>query len=550
MNTLDIRKTAKPLASIEFEMVVDNFAGAGGASMGIEAALGRAVDVAVNHDPIAIRTHEANHPNTRHYTQDIWEVDPLEVCAGRPVGLAWFSPDCKHFSRAKGGKPVKRKIRSLAWVVIRWAKLVKPRVIILENVPEFKDWGPLIQTAKGPMPDPKRKGETFRHWLGMLRRAGYNVDFRELVAADYGVPTIRKRFFLIARCDGQPIAWPERTHWPRKDAAADLFGHRRTWRAAAECIDWTLPCRSIFERKRPLADNTLRRVAYGVKKFIFDASEPFLVVCNHGGDGFRGQGLKDPMNTLTGSRDAYGLVVPFVAGVGGRAGQSLPRDGRDPMGTTTTKADAALVAPTLIQTGYGEREGQAPRALDLKNPLGTVVSGGKHAVVAAFLNKHYGGVIGTDLEKPVGTITQSDHHSVTAAFMTKFRGTSRHGSDMREPVPSVCAGGYHYGEVRAYLMKYFGTAIGSDLRDPASTLTARHRLALVMIKGWLYQIVDIGLRMLTPRELLRAQMGRFAPEYVLVGNQSQQVAGIGNSVCPEMAEALVKANVVIQRVAA
>ncbi len=267
------------------ELIVDNFAGAGGASLGIEAAVDRSVDIAINHDTRALDIHAINHPHTTHLLSDVWEVDPVEATKGRPVGLAWFSPDCRHFSKAKGGKPVEKRIRGLAWVAIKWAKAVRPRVIILENVEEFKTWGPLERDGR---PVKARAGLTFRWWCSRLQALGYRLEHRELVAADYGVPTTRKRFFLIARCDGEPIVWPEPTHAPRDKAkSAGLL----PWRAAAECIDWSLPCPSIFTRRRPLAETTMRRIANGLRRYVIDAAEPFIVCCNHGGDGFRGQSL-------------------------------------------------------------------------------------------------------------------------------------------------------------------------------------------------------------------------------------------------------------------
>lgn len=492
------RVTARTRSVASPEMVVDIFAGAGGASLGIEAALGRAVDKAINHNPLMIEMHEANHPATKHLPGDVWDYKPLAVTEGRPVGLLWASPDCTHFSRAKGGKPVSKKIRALAWVVIKWAKDVRPRVIIIENVPEFQTWGPLAADGR---PDPAKKGQTFRRWKSSLERAGYVVEHRELVAADYGVPTIRKRFFLIARCDGEQINWPEQTHAPRKRLTEAGFEHFRGWRSAAECIDWSLRCRSIFERKRPLADATLRRIAKGIDRYVINAAPPgpFIVRCAHGENSASGvkrwghgdRDLAEPLPTITASKD-FALVAPFITKF---RENCIGSDCRDPLHTITSGAGSVrpggaahamgVIAPTLIQTGYGERDGQGPRAPGLDKPLGTVVAGGcKHALVAAFLAKHYGGVVG-------------------------------HG-----------------------------------VNGPCPTITARHRFGLVTVEGVEYQICDIGLRMLTPRELLRAQFGRFADDYVLIGTQAQQVAGIGNSVPPELAELLVQANVRIRNVPA
>jgi DNA (cytosine-5)-methyltransferase 1 len=499
------RRTARPRGRVDQELLVDNFAGAGGASLGIEAALGRAVDIAINHDATALEIHQINHPETDHLVTDVWDVDPVEACRGRPVGLAWFSPDCTHFSLARGGKPRKKSIRSLAWVVTKWAKAVRPRLIILENVREFLTWGPLGRDSK---PVAARAGETFRRWKGQLERLGYVVEHRLLTAADYGTPTIRKRLFVVARCDGRPIRWPDQTHAPRDKAAALAL---KPWRSAAECIDWTLPCPSIFERRRPLAEATLRRIAAGLKKFVIDAAEPFIVRCAHGEASASGPrwgrgdlGLAEPMPTVTASKD-FALVTPYVTAYHGLAG-----------------GDA--------------RGGRAD------NPLPTQDTQNRFALVAAFLAKHYGGVVGTPAAAPIGTVTAIDHHSLVAAHLTKLYGTCADGADARAPMPTVTGGGNHVAEVRAFLVKYFGTGGAKDVREPLDTVTGRDRFGLVQVAGVDYQIIDIGLRMLTPKELLRAQFGRFAGEYVLVGTKSRQVAAIGNSVCPEVAESLVKAN--------
>jgi DNA (cytosine-5)-methyltransferase 1 len=425
-------------AWVERELVVDLFAGGGGASEGISRALGRHPDIAINHDPAAVAMHAANHPTTVHYCESVFRVEPREAVGGRPVGLLWLSPDCTHHSKAKGGKPRKKKIRGLAWVAVRWARDVAPRVICLENVEEFEDWGPL---GADDLPDRTRAGQTFRAFCSKLRRYGYVVEHRILVAADYGAPTTRRRLFLIARRDGQPITWPEPTHGK---------GRARPWRAAAEIIDWSLPCPSIFSRPRPLATATLRRIASGIRRYVIEAERPFVAP-----SGF---------------------------------------------------------APTLVQTGYGEREGQAPRALDLARPLGTVVAGGaKHALVAAFLTKHYGGVIGHGLERPIGTVTTQDHHSLTAAALA----------------PEV------------------------DRRADVDALLAQHApgpRTHVEVRGERFAIVNIGMRMLAPRELFRAQ--GFGDAYVIDPvvdgkplTKTEQIAKAGNSVPVALAEALVRANV-------
>lgn len=493
-------------------LIVDLFAGGGGASTGIEAALGRSVDVAINHDPIAIAVHEKNHPGAKHWTTDIWDVKPREATKGRPVALLHASPDCKHFSRAKGGKPKSQGIRSLAWVVLRWAREAQPQVITLENVPEFVDWGPLDAEH---CPIPERKGETFKRWRRDLEKLGYVVEWRTLIASHYGAPTSRKRLFLIARCDGNPIAWPKPTH------GSGLL----PFNTAAQCIDWSLPVPSIFDRKKPLAEKTLMRIAAGIRRFVLESADPFIIPVNHGGGESRSESLGAPLSTVTAARRGHALVTPFIAGVGGRAGQSPPTGGDAPVGTITAKNDRVLVAPTLIQTSYGERKGQAPRVLDLHTPLGTVVAQGqKHSLVAAFLAKHYGGVVGQPVDKTIGTITAVDHHSLVTAKL---------GTD-RSP------------QVRAFLTNYYGNDadVGRGLKEPMRTVVTKDRFGLVTVKGVDYQIVDIGMRMLEPHELLAAQFGRFAAGYDMspAKTKKDQVRLIGNSVCPELEEAIIAAN--------
>lgn len=524
------------------ELVIDNFAGGGGASLGIERALGRAVDVAINHSRDAVAMHQANHPATLHHCEDVWHAKPAEIAAGRPVGLCWFSPDCRHFSNAKGGKPVQKKIRGLAWVVVRWAKRVQPRVIMLENVREFLTWGPL-----GPddRPCPIRKGVTFKRWVGQLRSLGYAVEWKILNAADFGAPTNRKRLFLVARRDGEPIVWPEPTHGP---------GRGKPHRAAAECIDWSIPCPSIFLTKeeakplgliRPLAEKTMRRIAMGVRRYVLENPRPFLVQVNHGGDDFRGQEADAPLPTVTG-RHGFGVVAPFVV------------------------------------AQHGERDGQPPRTHGVGRPWPTVTPQG-FVLASAYISKYFGGVVGSGVDRPLGTVTAIDHNAVVAAnlvqyngqkgnevrgkglgdpintvtgdprfalvssHLTKFYGTST-GSAMTEPAPTVTGQGNHVGEVRAFLTKYYGTrSVGQGLADPLHTVTGADRFGLVTIAGEPYQIVDIGLRMLRPRELYRAQ--GFPDDYVIApivrGKAmpvSAQVKLCGNSVPPQLSEALVRAN--------
>jgi len=563
------------------EIIVDNFAGGGGASTGIEMATGRSVDVAINHDPAAIAMHRANHPETEHHCESVWDVDPRDVTGGRLVGLVWLSPDCKHFSKAKGGKPVEKGIRGLAWVAVRWAATVRPRVIMLENVEEFTTWGPL--TPDG-YPDKKQKGRTFLSFVNALRRQGYKVEWRELRACDYGAPTIRKRLFMVARRDGRPIVWPEPTHGA-PDSPEVKAGKRKPWRTAAEIIDWSIPCPSIFERSKPLAENTLRRIARGIQRFVINNPNPFIIKVNHKYDQFRGQSMDDPMQTVT-AKNGWGIVTPYIARIGqtGFGGDRLQYELDDPLTTITTKAEHLLVSPTLVEIGYGEGPGQSPRAPGLQKPLGTVVAGGrKHAVVAAFIAKHYGGVTGVEAETPFPTITMrgTQNRLVTAhiarhfgesvgspadmpigtvtaggggksslvtSHLVKLRGTCADGQQVTEPMPTITAGGLHVGEVRAFLLKYYGSADnGQQLGEPLHTITTKDRFGLVTIEGTEYQIVDIGMRMLEPHELFAAQ--GFPESYIIDRDadgqrysKSAQVARCGNAVPPPFAEALVRAN--------
>lgn len=463
------------------EIIVDNFAGGGGASTGIELAIGRSVDVAINHDPAAIAMHRANHPETEHYCESVWDVDPRKVARDRPVALCWFSPDCKHFSKAKGGKPVEKKVRGLAWVALRWAATVRPRVIMLENVEEFVTWGPVINGQ----PDPNQKGRTFRTFVNALKRQGYQVDWRELRACDYGAPTIRKRLFLIARCDGRPIVWPKPTYGEPETLGVKA-GKLKPWRTAAEIIDWSLPCPSIFERERPLADNTLRRIARGIKKFIIDNPNPFIVpadkaafIAKHFGGNYTGAGV----------------------------------DPREPLSTVTTKDHHALVTAFLAQY---------------------------HSETASH------DVRGQTLDKPIMTLDTSNRYALITSNLIKMRGTNI-GQAVTQPLQTVTAGGNHFGEVRAFLMSYYGTSIGSDCNEPLHTVTTKDRFGLVTIHGQNYQIIDIGMRMLEPHELFGAQ--GFPSTYIIdrddKGNRypkTAQVARCGNSVSPVLPDALVKAN--------
>lgn len=500
------------------ELIIDNFAGGGGASTGIEQALGRPIDYAINHDREALALHAANHPGTTHIREDVWKVDVEKLVAGRRVGLAWFSPDCKHFSKAKGGKPVSKKIRGLAWIVLKWAELAKPRVIILENVEEFQTWGPIL--ADG-MPCKRRRGMTFKSWITQLKNKGYAVDWRELRACDFGAPTIRKRLFIVARRDGEAIAWPDKTH------GKGLLPYR----TAAECIDWSIPCHSIFLSRtegrkvgvnRPLAEKTMARIAKGVKRYVLDSAKPFIINLTHDGGGDRTAIVEEPLRTQ-------------------------PTENRH-----------ALVA-TFLERQFGASIGSS-----LNSPAGTTTAGGggKTALVAAHLAQHNGersGVkAGRPMDAPVSTLTASGTQTqlVTSSIM-KLRGTNV-GSATDEPIQAISAGGTHHAEVRAFLMKYYGADQDPRLEEPLHTVTSKDRFGLVTVQGEDYVIVDIGMRMLTPRELFLAQ--GFPPSYIIDGGRdvtgeqasllggewieltkTAQVRMCGNSVCPPAARAIVEA---------
>ncbi|MFQ2543944.1 DNA cytosine methyltransferase [Aeromonas caviae] len=545
------------------EIVVDNFAGGGGASTGIEMALGRSPEIAINHDPDAISMHTVNHPDTEHYCESVWDIVPRDVVAGRPVGLVWLSPDCKHFSKAKGSTPVSKKIRGLAWVTLRWAATVRPRVIMLENVEEFQTWGPLLIDSEGnARPDPAKKGRTFNSFINALRRQGYKVEWRELRACDYGTPTIRKRLFLIARRDGAPIVWPKPTHGDPASAEVKS-GKLLPWRTAADIIDWSIPCPSIFltkeeakaqglNVKRPLAEATMRRIAKGVERFVIDAAEPFIVKCNHTSnrtvyDAFRGQGLDEPLQTITqklGYAIVQPLLAPFITEHANASHQrNMPAD--EPLRTICAEVKGghfALVAPVIARQ-FGNSVGQS-----VENPLGTVMAkADKSQLVTAFLAKHYTGVVGAELTQPLPTVTTVDHNALVTSHLVKLRGTCQHGQPVTEPMPTVTAGGLHIGEVRAFLLKYYGTDSTIPCSEPLHTVTTRDRFGLVTVRGEDYQIVDIGMRMLEPHELFAAQ--GFPADYVIDHDatgkkftKTAQVARCGNAVCPPLAAALVRAN--------
>lgn len=620
---------------INGELLVDNFAGGGGTSTGIEMATGVSVDIAINHDPEAIRMHKTNHPATEHYCENVWDVDPVKACKEHPVGLAWFSPDCKHFSKAKGGKPKDKKIRGLAWVALRWAGKVRPRVIMLENVDEFRTWGPLNRRHR---PIKKKQGVTFQRFVTQLEALGYTVEYRELVAADYGTPTMRKRFFLIARCDGRPIIWPEPTHAPA-DSPEVAAGTKKPYVGAYTRIDFSLPCPSIFDTAeeikekygiravRPLASKTMERIARGLKKFVLENPEPFIIQCNHGG-GRKPQGIQDPMPTITG-KHGYAVVEPYMVQIG-QTGFAADRskDVREPLTTVVCKNEHCLIETDLRMVGDGagfpiergrypaycnpqemdklpfadpetEREIQEQLSTpyimcnnannvgaDVKDGLPTITTGNRNFLAAPTLIQYHSEtskdeVRGQGIGKPIMTVDGANRYGLVSAFVQKYYAgetrsdvsdvwqplhtiTARHGQslcastliqmnnhcdgrDISEPLPTITAGDGHFGEVRAFMVKYYGKKTGQDVKESMDTVTTQDRFGLVNIQGVDYQIVDIGLRMLEPKELYGCQ--GFPDDYIIdrdytwkIYPRSEQIKRCGNAVPPAFAKALVRAN--------
>lgn len=545
------------------EIIVDNFAGGGGASTGIELATGRPVTIAINHDPAAILMHQTNHPYTQHLQASVWDVDPVQVCAGRPVGLAWFSPDCKHFSKAKGGALVDRKIRGLAWIVLRWAACVRPRVIILENVEEFQTWGPV---RKGK-PVKSKAGQTFCKWLHQFKDLGYMVDYRELVAADYGAPTIRKRFVLVARCDGQPIRWPKRTHALR-DSEEVKSGKCKPWVSAAEIIDWSIPCPSIFATKaeikeqygltavRPLAENTMRRIMRGVDKFTIKSGDPFIVPTGYGerkGQAPRVHDIHKPLSTVV-STTKQNLCEPMLAPVTiSNTGGSTGAPANQPVHTIRTGGGGQMLAAANLVQYHTEQKAEYARAYGLNDPINTVDASNRYGVVTAHLTEYYGNGNPLSVREPMHTVTAHDREGVTAVHIVKYKGQNI-GQSVRDPLQTVTAQGqeyalcattvaryspeenlHHWPEIRALLNKYCGYHLADE------------EVLLIWMRGGWWYISDIGMRMLTPRELYAA-MG-FPEDYIIEKDytgkeykKSAQVARCGNAVCPPMARAVVAAN--------
>lgn len=536
---------------INGELIVDNFAGGGGASTGIELATGYSVDIAINHDPEAIKMHKANHPNTKHYCENVWTVDPVKACGGHPVALAWFSPDCKHFSKAKGGKPKDKKIRGLAWVACRWAGLVRPNVIMLENVEEFKTWGPLNRRHH---PIKSKQGKTFEKFVQQLTDLGYNVEFRELVAADYGAPTMRKRFFMIARCDDKPIVWPEPTHAPA-DSEEVKSGILKPYVGAYTQIDFNRPCPSIFDTSeeikekygiravRPLAPKTMERIAKGMKKFVLDNPEPFIIQCNHGGER-RPNDIREPMPTITG-KHGYGIVEPTLAPYMGTNTTNHPGENcKDPIHTITTGNQQCLISPALIQY-HSETTQKGVRGQTIKAPILTVDGSNRYGLVQSFLKQ-----CTDEKKKEIPTAKDSlktDSDDLLQSSCLIQMNNHCDGKNIKDPIPTITAGDGHFGEVIAFLIKYYGQGTGQSVKDPLDTVTSRDRFGLMTIKWVDYQIVDIGLRMLEPRELYGCQ--GFPDDYIIDHDytgktypRSEQVRRCGNAVCPPIPAALVRAN--------
>jgi Site-specific DNA methylase len=517
-------------------LIIDNFAGGGGASEGIEQAMGRPVDIAINHNPGAIAMHKVNHPHTKHYCESVWDVDPIKACEGQPVDLAWFSPDCTHFSKAKGGKPKDKNIRGLAWVAVKWAMQVRPTVIILENVEEFKTWGPL---GDDNQPDKNKTGETFNSFVEQLKIIGYQVEFQELIAADYGAPTKRKRFFMVSRCDGLPISWPEKSHGPRNSKEVAM-GILKPYTPVSDVLDFSKPCPSIFDTKdeimekhglrtvRPLAENTMTRIARGLQKFVIDNDDPFII-----------------------QSQEFGVEAPYIAQIGHTGfTQDRSKSMEDPLTTIVSKNEHMMIAPILAQY-HTETSKDEVRGQNIDDPIMTIDGSPRYGLIEAFVCKHYGGTYtgsGTDINDPLSTVTAIDHNALVTSHIIQMN-NHMIGTDSRDPVNTIVAGPGHLGEVRAFLIKYYGQGIGQDLKEPCGTVVSHDRFGLVTVHGTDYQIIDIGMRMLDPRELFTAN--GFPTDYIIDydadGNKitkTEQVKRCGNAVPPVFARELVLANVV------
>ncbi|WP_234904079.1 DNA cytosine methyltransferase [Agrobacterium vitis] len=596
-------------------MTVVLFAGMGGGCDGLEQA-GFHVHLAINHDPIAVAVHKARHPHTRHERCDVFEVCPKKATNGRGVRVLHASPDCTHFSVAKGGKPVSKRRRSLAWVICRWAGQVRPETITLENVPEIQTWGPLIAkrctntgrvmrldgsvAAKGErvpvqeqwlIPDPKQKGRIWKAWRKHMAGLNYNYEGRVLICADYGIATIRKRFFGILQADGGKIVWPERTHAPRKIAKSLGL---KPWVGAHTIIDFSIPVKSIFGRKKDLAPATLRRTARGVMRYVIEAAKPFIVPITHTKGSNQARSADEPLCAITTAKGGENMVaVPFVAPLTHAGGPDRAYSTKEPLHTWTTahRGELALMAATMTAY-YGGEQGER-RKQDVEEPLQTFVTEPRHAVIAASLQRQFGESNGADIEEPVPTLvaegqsktalvsaflaqhndgpkaginardvldpvsaltTTGSQQGVVAASMLNLRGSDKAGRDMREPVSTLCANGNHAGLILGFLQHYYGTG-GQDqsLADPLGALTskARHGLVTVKIGRETFVITDIGMRMLEPEEGAAAHgfaKGSLPDTIILDGKtvkltKTQKYHLVGNSVPPHMVRLLAECNV-------
>ncbi len=591
------------------ELIVDFFAGGGGASIGIELATGRPVDIAVNHDPDAIAMHKVNHPFTRHFQEDVFVIDPEETTNGRPVGIMWASPDCKHFSKAKGGAPVEKKIRGLSWVVLRWAmSSVSPRCIFMENVEEIQTWGPLIEVDGKMRPDPLRAGETFKGFMAMLttgidkshpafaeaceflkiapdsvqagmlaRGLGYKAEWKVLKACDYGAPTIRKRFYMVARRDGLPIVWPEPTHGKGL----------KPYRTAAECIDWSIPCPSIFDRKKELAVNTQRRIARGLDKFVIKNPQPFLLQVNHSGDSIRGQELSETFPTITqkhGFAVAQPKVQPYIMS---NNTNNTQHSTKEPLPTVTTGNRNFVCSPSLIQY-HSEQTEKEVRGQKVNKPIMTVDGSPRYGINACYISKYFSGEQqkGANLNAPAPSVTAIDHNALVAANIVHYYGGADHASKADGPLPTVTVEQRHYfteshlcvlhnnmdcksmnaplqtlttsghmAQIVTYLQKLDSTQdlknwekVRKLLNTYAGYNIAADEILIIEINGIQYFIEDIGMRMLKAKELKLAQ--GFPEDYIIdiepyIGkkySEAKQIARLGNAVCSPVATALVRAN--------
>ncbi len=514
-------------------LIIDCFAGGGGASVGIEMALGRNVDIAINHDPDAILMHKTNHPKTLHLTEDIFKVDLQKYVKGRRVALMWASPDCTSHSKAKGGKPREKGLRILPWAVYKHAKAILPDVIIMENVEEIQQWGPLDENGH---PIKERRGEDYQRFIAAMKSLKYEFDCRELVAADYGAPTTRKRWYAVFRRDGREICWPEQTH---NKGGTDGY---KKWEPIWKYLDLEDLGKSIFGRKKPLAKNTMNRIARGLEKFVFNNPEPFMVQVNHGGDNFRGQSIHNPLQTIT-QKHGFGVVTPVVApyidkAFGGNY-KGAGSDVKDPVSTITTVDHNRLISPLLIQY-HSETSKNGVRGQQVDSPIQTIDTSNRYGLVMSYMTKFYKSGTGQSLADPIHTITTSPgHFGTVSVYATDWKELQKSGVSME--IAQKCTW------ASQFIMEYYGCGIGQSLNDPLHTIVTKDRFALITVLGNEYVILDIFLRMLKPEEL---KMGQGFPKDYIINRDykwnsypvAKQVARIGNSVVPIMAQKLVEAN--------